>query len=77
MLFNVAILIRSLDPEVAYLLGLVYAKVLGIGRSSDGPGADRIDPQRRVELEAEAAITSLDEAVEIAIATLDRLYPQE
>jgi hypothetical protein len=75
MLDAVAILIATLDPEVALLLSAVYERVLSVGSMLDSGTVDRLDSRRRAELGAEAARITFEEAVALAVAALDRHYP--
>jgi predicted ATPase/class 3 adenylate cyclase len=74
MLDAVAVLIAPYEPEISYLLNVVYRRVPGAVIPANPP-AD-VALERRVELEAEAATITLDDAVALALDTLDRHYPR-
>ena len=71
MLHPVAELISSYDPDTSYLLKLVYrrARLIPVTPPED------IAPERRAEIEAEAAVIALDDALALARAMLDEYYP--
>ena len=66
-------LVAAYDPETAYLLKLVYRRAPGALIPVEPP--DEINAARRAELEADAAVIPLDDAVALALAVLDRHYP--
>jgi predicted ATPase len=73
MLYPVAVLITSHEPETGYLLKLVYRRAPGAVMRVDPP--DSIAPERRTELEAQATVMPFDDATALALAMLDRHYP--
>jgi predicted ATPase len=70
-----ATLIAPHDAELAFLLISVSKRLGWIGTVVDSALLDRIEPQRRSELDAEAVTTSQDEAVALAFAALERHFP--
>jgi predicted ATPase/DNA-binding SARP family transcriptional activator len=70
-----AVLIAPHDPETAYLLTSVSDRLGWIGTVRDSVVLDRIEPQRRSELDVEAATTSQDQAIALAFAALERHFP--
>jgi hypothetical protein len=75
MLDPVAVLIAPYDPETAYLLKLVDRRSPGSLLAAT-PLPDDIGPERRAEIEAEAATIPIDDAIALALDTLDRYYPR-
>jgi hypothetical protein len=73
MLDPVAVLIARHEPETAYLLKLVYRRAPGAVIPVVPPAA--VPPQRRTELEAQATVMPFDDAIALALAVLDRHYP--
>jgi hypothetical protein len=71
----VAVLIGSDDPPHAYLLSRVFKRVLPGAIGPELITFDGLDPDRRAELDAEAAAIDLDDALMLAIAVVDRYYP--
>jgi hypothetical protein len=69
-----AVLIAPHDAETAYLLASVSQRLV-IGSGLDPAVLDRIDPQRRLGLDAQAATTSDEQAVALAFAAIERHFP--
>jgi hypothetical protein len=70
-----AVLIAPHDADTAYLLSAVSHRLGWIGTVLDPAVVDRIEPERRSALDAEAVTTSQDQAVGLAFAALDRHFP--
>ena len=69
MLDAAAILIEPLDPELAYLLKLVYRRAPG--SIIPAVAANSIPASRQAEIEADAAAIQLDDAVHRAVVALN------
>jgi predicted ATPase/class 3 adenylate cyclase len=73
MLHSVAVLVEPYDAETAYLLKLVYRRAPGSVIPVSSPAY--IPSDRQAEIEGRAAVIPFDDAVVLAVASLDRHYP--